>query len=257
MTETRAPSASDTQEQQAVLWAHARRSKERERRVWAADAGEEVFQHRRRCSSRGARSSATLPGTRWAGTPRAGGASRELGTRAGARTFAGAVVLGELAEELAAVLAWAVLLGARGQMELAGEVRREGDGPEDALRADSVERLGVEARFGGHGGGPKRRWSTFTLRSCDGACDCTGRGADDAQATRDRCVCRRTAALTGPGASSVGKSSLLLRFTDELFLPPDETSATIGVDFKVKLITRREKRIKLSIWASPSSRQRR
>ncbi|KAK4054710.1 hypothetical protein OIV83_000634 [Microbotryomycetes sp. JL201] len=50
------------------------------------------------------------------------------------------------------------------------------------------------------------------------------------------------------GASSVGKSSLLLRFTDELFLSPDETSATIGVDFKVKVIERRGRRWKLSIW---------
>ncbi|SCV68440.1 BQ2448_561 [Microbotryum intermedium] len=49
-------------------------------------------------------------------------------------------------------------------------------------------------------------------------------------------------------ASSVGKSSLLLRFTDETFLSPDETSATIGVDFKVKVIERRNKRWKLSIW---------
>ncbi|KAL8286688.1 hypothetical protein RQP46_004216 [Phenoliferia psychrophenolica] len=50
------------------------------------------------------------------------------------------------------------------------------------------------------------------------------------------------------GASSVGKSSLLLRFTDELFLGPEETSATIGVDFKVKVIERRNRRWKLSIW---------
>ncbi|GAA6031266.1 hypothetical protein NBRC10512_003288 [Rhodotorula toruloides] len=50
------------------------------------------------------------------------------------------------------------------------------------------------------------------------------------------------------GASSVGKSSLLLRFTDETFLSPDETSATIGVDFKVKVIERKNKRWKLSIW---------
>ncbi|GAA5845007.1 hypothetical protein JCM3766R1_004846 [Sporobolomyces carnicolor] len=50
------------------------------------------------------------------------------------------------------------------------------------------------------------------------------------------------------GASSVGKSSLLLRFTDETFLSPEETSATIGVDFKVKVVERRNKRWKLSIW---------
>ncbi|GAA5853405.1 hypothetical protein JCM8547_002442 [Rhodosporidiobolus lusitaniae] len=50
------------------------------------------------------------------------------------------------------------------------------------------------------------------------------------------------------GASSVGKSSLLLRFTDETFLSPDETSATIGVDFKVKVMEHKGKRWKLSIW---------
>ncbi|KAK0198969.1 ras-domain-containing protein [Armillaria mellea] len=37
------------------------------------------------------------------------------------------------------------------------------------------------------------------------------------------------------GNSSVGKSSLLLRFSDESWLPEDEVSATIGVDFRVKL----------------------
>ena len=35
------------------------------------------------------------------------------------------------------------------------------------------------------------------------------------------------------GNSSVGKSSLLLRFSDEQWLPEDESSATIGVDFRV------------------------
>ncbi|CAJ0836817.1 16353_t:CDS:2 [Entrophospora sp. SA101] len=35
------------------------------------------------------------------------------------------------------------------------------------------------------------------------------------------------------GNSNVGKSSLLLRFTDDTFLTHDEVSATIGVDFKV------------------------
>lgn len=37
------------------------------------------------------------------------------------------------------------------------------------------------------------------------------------------------------GNSSVGKSSLLLRFSDEQWLPEDESSATIGVDFRVRL----------------------
>ena len=37
------------------------------------------------------------------------------------------------------------------------------------------------------------------------------------------------------GNSSVGKSSLLLRFSDEQWLPEDEASATIGVDFRVSI----------------------
>jgi GTPase SAR1 family protein len=35
------------------------------------------------------------------------------------------------------------------------------------------------------------------------------------------------------GNSSVGKSSILLRFSDQQWLPEDEASATIGVDFRV------------------------
>jgi len=50
------------------------------------------------------------------------------------------------------------------------------------------------------------------------------------------------------GASSVGKSSLLLRFTSDEFLTSEETSATIGVDYKHKMISRNGKRFKLSIW---------
>lgn len=50
------------------------------------------------------------------------------------------------------------------------------------------------------------------------------------------------------GASSVGKSSLLLRFTDDEFLSPEETSATIGVDYRIKGIEVGGKRFKLSIW---------
>jgi Ras-related protein Rab-18 len=37
------------------------------------------------------------------------------------------------------------------------------------------------------------------------------------------------------GNASVGKSSLLLRFSDEQWLPEDESSATIGVDFRVSV----------------------
>ncbi|XP_056600471.1 ras-related protein Rab-18-B [Triplophysa dalaica] len=48
------------------------------------------------------------------------------------------------------------------------------------------------------------------------------------------------------GESGVGKSSLLLRFTDDTFDP--ELSATIGVDFKVKTIAVDGNRAKLAIW---------
>jgi len=50
------------------------------------------------------------------------------------------------------------------------------------------------------------------------------------------------------GNSSVGKSSLLLRFADETFLTEDEASATIGVDFRVSKMEVRGRRVKLSIW---------
>ncbi|KAJ9126230.1 Ras- protein Rab-18A [Naganishia onofrii] len=50
------------------------------------------------------------------------------------------------------------------------------------------------------------------------------------------------------GNSAVGKSSLLLRFTDDDFLSDEETSATIGVDFKVKQLEVEGHRYKLSIW---------
>lgn len=48
----------------------------------------------------------------------------------------------------------------------------------------------------------------------------------------------------------VGKSSLLLRFTDDDFISEEETTATIGVDFKVKSIELDGQRYKLSIWVS-------
>ncbi|TPX34900.1 hypothetical protein SmJEL517_g02566 [Synchytrium microbalum] len=50
------------------------------------------------------------------------------------------------------------------------------------------------------------------------------------------------------GDSGTGKSSLLLRFTDDTWLQPDEVSATIGVDFKVKMMEVDGKRYKLTIW---------
>ncbi len=37
------------------------------------------------------------------------------------------------------------------------------------------------------------------------------------------------------GAASVGKSSLLLRFTDQQWLPENETQPTIGVDTWVSI----------------------
>lgn len=48
------------------------------------------------------------------------------------------------------------------------------------------------------------------------------------------------------GDSGVGKSSLLLRFTDDRFDP--DQSATIGVDFKVKPLTVEGNTVKLAIW---------
>jgi Ras-related protein Rab-18 len=47
--------------------------------------------------------------------------------------------------------------------------------------------------------------------------------------------------------NTAGKSSLLLRFTDDDFLSEEETTATIGVDFKVKSIDIDGRRYKLSI----------
>lgn len=50
------------------------------------------------------------------------------------------------------------------------------------------------------------------------------------------------------GDSGTGKSSLLLRFTDDTWLHPDEVSATIGVDFKVKVVDIDDNKYKLTIW---------
>ncbi|GER28942.1 RAB GTPase homolog C2A [Striga asiatica] len=47
------------------------------------------------------------------------------------------------------------------------------------------------------------------------------------------------------GDSAVGKSSLLLSFIN---LSPQDLSPTIGVDFKIKLLTAAGKRLKLTIW---------
>ena len=48
------------------------------------------------------------------------------------------------------------------------------------------------------------------------------------------------------GDAGVGKSSILLRFTDDTF--DDHLQSTIGVDFKLKMMRLRGKRIKLTIW---------
>ena len=58
------------------------------------------------------------------------------------------------------------------------------------------------------------------------------------------------------GNSSVGKSSLLLRFSDEQWLPEDESSATIGVDFRVStsILARPEKRREAIAAYKPSPR---
>lgn len=48
------------------------------------------------------------------------------------------------------------------------------------------------------------------------------------------------------GDAGVGKSSMLLRFTDDSF--DDHIQSTIGVDFKVKHLDVSGKRIKLTIW---------
>ncbi|KAJ9594196.1 hypothetical protein L9F63_014356 [Diploptera punctata] len=48
------------------------------------------------------------------------------------------------------------------------------------------------------------------------------------------------------GESGVGKSSLLLRFTDDNFDP--EQALTIGVDFKTKKISIDDNVVKLAIW---------
>eukprot|EP01103_Thecamoeba_quadrilineata_P012069 TRINITY_DN3024_c0_g1_i1.p1 TRINITY_DN3024_c0_g1~~TRINITY_DN3024_c0_g1_i1.p1 ORF type:complete len:102 (+),score=1.57 TRINITY_DN3024_c0_g1_i1:34-339(+) len=48
------------------------------------------------------------------------------------------------------------------------------------------------------------------------------------------------------GDSGVGKSCLLLRFSDDIFT--DSFISTIGVDFKIKTIDIGGSRVKLQIW---------
>jgi GTPase SAR1 family protein len=48
------------------------------------------------------------------------------------------------------------------------------------------------------------------------------------------------------GESGVGKSSILLRFTDDIFVP--NMPGTIGLDFKVKNIILNGNNFRLAIW---------
>lgn len=48
------------------------------------------------------------------------------------------------------------------------------------------------------------------------------------------------------GDAAVGKSSLLLRYIDDIY--EDNYTCTIGVDFKIKTIDIQDKRVKLQIW---------
>ena len=48
------------------------------------------------------------------------------------------------------------------------------------------------------------------------------------------------------GDSSVGKTAILLRFADDSFSP--NFISTIGIDFRIKTIEIRGKKIKLQIW---------
>ena len=54
------------------------------------------------------------------------------------------------------------------------------------------------------------------------------------------------------GDSGVGKSSILTRFTDDRFEP--DHAATIGVDFKVKVIAVDGRSVKLTIWVQERER---
>ena len=48
------------------------------------------------------------------------------------------------------------------------------------------------------------------------------------------------------GDSSVGKTSLIIRFCDDKF--KENSVATIGIDTKIKYVIRKEKKIELQIW---------
>jgi small GTP-binding protein len=48
------------------------------------------------------------------------------------------------------------------------------------------------------------------------------------------------------GDSAVGKTAMLLRYTDNTFT--DDFISTIGVDFKVKKMERNGKKLKIQVW---------
>ena len=48
------------------------------------------------------------------------------------------------------------------------------------------------------------------------------------------------------GDAGVGKSSILLRYTDDTF--DENLQSTIGVDFKVKHLVVSNKRVKMTVW---------
>ena len=50
------------------------------------------------------------------------------------------------------------------------------------------------------------------------------------------------------GNSSVGKTSFLFRYSNDSF--SSAFVSTVGIDFKIKTVHRRDKRIKLQIWVS-------
>ncbi|TTH99994.1 Ras-related protein Rab-3A [Bagarius yarrelli] len=55
------------------------------------------------------------------------------------------------------------------------------------------------------------------------------------------------------GNSSVGKTSFLFRYADDLFTPA--FVSTVGIDFKVKTIYKSDKRIKLQIWVTKAEEE--
>jgi len=57
------------------------------------------------------------------------------------------------------------------------------------------------------------------------------------------------------GLGSVGKSSLLLRFTDQQWLPEHETVATVGVDTSSTKMDVKGRRVNLTIWDTPGVEQ--